>query len=311
MDRYGDMKDTLRKLQIKLLIGSHSPSRVYENILCVAAKESGIKTLSFQHGGYGERFNHMLHVNDFDNPMNDYFFVWGMGVKDYADKYGLKRIKIVPVGSAGIDGLCRRNKSVVRKDNRKKTVLYLPTSMRIKPKDRMLPGEFADNSYFLLQRKVICEVTKNKNIELLVKLHPNDEGINPISDFIKEVKINNCRRVKADIASLLPRVDLVISDFMSTALVQLLAMKKKAMFYIDQSAMLLEPEARASLEKAMYCFDNLGDFLKAISEYAAFPEKFPIKNNEEFLSRYGTYLNDGKSAERAVESIEKILSGVL
>lgn len=311
LSMHDDMKEMLEKNRIRLLIGSHSPSRIYENILCAAARELGIKTVSFQHGGYGERFNHVLHVNDFDNPMNNYFFAWGIGVEDYARKYGLNKVKVVLTGSAWADGLASRKVLRRPKSGGRKTILYLPTALRVRPKDRMLPGEFAANTYFLLQKRIISELAKNENIELLIRLHSNDDGVNPIADFIKESGFRNLRVVKTDLSELLPKVDLVISDFMSTTLIHLLAMKKNVMFYVDRSAMLLEPEARSALDKAMYCFDRLEDFLRAVSEYASFPEKFPVKDNKEFMIRYGRHLNDGRGAERAVECIKKVLTGVL
>lgn len=308
---YSDIKNILKNSQSKLVLGGHSPSRVYENILCASAKELGIKVLSFQHGGYGERFNHILHINDFDNPMNDYFFVWGSGVREYAQRYGLNRVKIVPVGSAWMDSLVMRKKSNMVKKDHRKTVLYVPTSLRIRPKMRMLPGEYPDNYYFMLQRKIISDIASNDGIELLVKLHPSDKALNPIAELLREGQFNNCRVVSGPLKSLLPKADLVVSDFMSTVLIESLAMNKNIMFYIDQSAMLFEPEARTLLNEAAYCFDKLDNFLKAISVYAKKPEEFPLKDNKKFLAHYGTYLNDGRSAERAVESIEKVLSDIL
>ncbi len=308
---YISLKHDLEKLlkRSDILIGGHSPSRVYENILCALAKDRGIKVVSFQHGGYGERFNHILHVNDFDNPLCDYFLSWGEGVKRYAVKYNLNRIKIIPVGSAWLDSLAIKNHHEGSADDSIKTILYIPTSLRVKPRSRMLPGEYSDNTYYDLQKKIISSVAKDPNVKLLVKLHPGDEAVNPIIDFIKEANLNNCSIVYGELSRWFEGSDLVISDFMSTTLLVALSMKKNVFFYIDSTAMLLERDARAMIDKAAYTFTSINDFLGSISDYVDSPGKFPRKTGDEFIINYGTYMNDGQSGKRAVEAIEKIFPG--
>lgn len=301
----------IKSHNIAALVSGHSPSRVFENILCAAAKAEGAKIISFQHGGYGERFNHMLHVNDFDNPLSDYFLVWGRGVVDYARKYSLNRVKNVPVGSAWIDSLVNKAKTCSGRRERHGSVLYLPTSLRVRPKCRMLPGEYPDNSYYLLQKKIISTVCAVPGIDFSVRLHPSDREQNPIADFMRTAGLCNCRSVSGNLTEHLLEAGLVISDFMSTTLIQALGMGKKIMFYIDQSSMLLEPRARELLEKCSYCYDDVGEFLGAIADYARDDSKFPRKDDREFLLNYGTYIGDGKSAYRAAGVIENIMSGVL
>lgn len=296
----------LKRLKIDLLVGSHSPLTVSENIAAICAKRMGIKIVSFQHGSYGDRFNHNVHVNDLDNCATDYFFAWGDDVKAYAARYNLKRVNIISVGSAWIDNIISKKQALAKK-NRIPNVLYLPTTLRVSPKERMLPGEFSDNTYFSMQRKIVSELSKNKKIKLLVKLQYRDLKNNPIVDFIKENNFENAKLVKGNLEKLLKNIDLVVSDFMSTTLIQTLALDKNIMYYIDQEAMLIEPSARAALEKCIYCYSNIDEFIKAIYDYSESTERFPRKENSEYLRSYGTYLGDGKSAERALDYIEGII----
>jgi hypothetical protein len=98
----------------------------------------------------------------------------------------------------------------------------------------------------------------------------------------------------------------IILDHAGTALGEALLTRKPLIVYAPGSAGSIPeaPDARALLRKRALVAETGLDFIATIDEFlrrSDFSEV--IDPDQEFLRAYGTYIGDGKSAERGAEAI--------
>jgi len=83
---------------------------------------------------------------------------------------------------------------------------------------------------------------------------------------------------------------------------------QKPVFVLTQFLKLCN-EAETLLRKRAICCPNVELLIKELTAYAESGLYKADVTNQEYLSSYGTFLNDGKSAERGVETVIEIISG--
>ena len=104
--------------------------------------------------------------------------------------------------------------------------------------------------------------------------------------------------------------ELFIIDSPATTLLQALTTNKKIIAFADKRFMHFKPEAVALLNKRVIFSTSKAEFLQDIATALKEPDwKPPEPINEEFLRAYGTYLNDGHSAQRSAQALFDLALG--
>jgi hypothetical protein len=100
------------------------------------------------------------------------------------------------------------------------------------------------------------------------------------------------------------RADLVLMLFASTALLEALLIDRQILVLVDPRFVKMQPEARRALERRAMVAATPEEFLTradSLLRSGAFAVSLPL--DDSFLRHYGTHLNDGRSAERALAAI--------
>lgn len=307
------LKNGLRQIRPCIIMTSGISGRV-----ATIARKANIKTVDFQHGGtYGY----------LDNPMlehlflgTDYFFCYGTGVSEFYEtpspnahlSSNARRPMPMPIGSPSLDFLMQReriSKPKNSKNGKDKTVVYVTTN---------LGGDgryfsyhmYPDIWFWRLQRRVIETCTECQNIQLIVKLYPQ-KGIrkdlihNPIRDWLNDVSLPNCQALEhTPFTDLLSIGDLFIIDVPATTLLEALTTTKPIITFADHKWVKVDSAAAALLRKRVILAESAEQFLYEIGNFLQCSDWcLPQQVNDEFLRAYGTHLNDGRSAERAVNQL--------
>lgn len=283
--------------------------------LLQAAAMRSIPRLIYQHGSaariaVSEFYPYLLH--------SERFLVYGKGTAEHLQRNGPScgdaRAEVVPVGSSRLDALRARMNprrvEVLRarlhgNDNRP-IILYVPTIMGISGKGLSVETGYADVSYFELQERIIRLFARFPSVNLLYKEIPSHDVWNPIPDLIQR-EIPTGRAVLAPpLAELVWAVDAIILDHVSTALGEALLTRKRLVVYSPNLAghAFEPPEAQVLLRKRAIVAETPDEFVEVVRTFLS-TNDFTEMNapNDGFLRAYSTHLNDGSSAERAVNEI--------
>ncbi len=119
---------------------------------------------------------------------------------------------------------------------------------------------------------------------------------------------SNCRvELKKSLPALIARCDLIVLLFPSTALLEALLSDKPVIVLVDPRFVSMRPVARAALERRAIVADSpvrLLEQFRAVLANGGFRASAPI--DDLFLREYGTYLDDGKSADRALAALTSV-----
>jgi hypothetical protein len=180
--------------------------------------------------------------------------------------------------------------------------MYVPTSL-LWP-ERFLPYDgYPANIYFKWQRELVDLFSKYDE-QFLVKL-PYKEGVkNPLSDYIQDKGIKNCRVLTVPLTEILHIADLFIIDYPSTALLQALTTDKKVVLFTHLLYQPLFPKALEVLKKRVLFSNDYEEFLKIVSDVLERKDFSPLKNpDEEFMREYGNCLVDDNNGKKAAKRI--------
>lgn len=225
-----------------------------------------------------------------------------------------QRPKVVPIGMARLDML--REHPRVNVDfsrgvtDKKLRVLVLISNL------------YGDSRYFtntlypdiLLWRaqKETLQTCRRYDINLTVKLYPksavrNVLYPNPLQDWIEESKFPARIEHNAKYTDLLAETDLVIMDSCQTTFLEALAANKAVITLADKRWMHFYQDAKTILPKNAFVAESFDEFFALIGNCLANPLlcRGDSEDNR-FLKAYGNHLDDGKSAERAVDFIESL-----
>jgi hypothetical protein len=174
----------------------------------------------------------------------------------------------------------------------------------------LTPGLLDDDvSYLELQQRILGIFADFPQVRLVYKeFVGGDHTYNPIPDYLRQ-KLPDALVIRdIPVVSLIWAVDGIICDYPGTALLQALLTSKPVLAYIDNRLFRTFPEAQALLRKRAWLADTADEFATQARMFLANGQPSGANlTNDEFLSAYGTYLNDGRSAERAADLIVGIV----
>lgn len=284
-----------------------------EPVACEVARQLGIPSVTHQHGGlcgYAEApiYEHM------ELYPGDYFFCYGEGIVRFLEKPVASayrstekhRARPVAVGSAALDSIAQVKVGTPpnyppNQTRKSRKVIYAPSSLMGDWRHHTYHSH-PDIWYWRLEQEAIKIFGRFPDIKCIAKLYPREFTTNPLDDWFRQNTLPNVKIVRdLPFTDFLNDADLFIIDCPTTTLVQAVPTNKKIILYTDRAFFRLDPRALELLKKRVVFSDSKEQFLEDIERVLGEDDwTLPEPVNDEFLKGYGTHLNDGRSAERAV-----------
>ena len=318
---YGLAETVLKKNHVKAVISWDTTSGPLASPIIQAAQKQGIPCIIYQHGSTF-RIDGLWWYRWLIRA--DMLLVYGEGtakhLRDTWPDSENPRARILAVGSARLDAISRsihQNqtaalRSQLKGNDPRPLILYVPTPFGGVGRAFSDVAGYPNVSYFELQQQVLIIFSENPGVRLLYKdMITRNALYNPLSDFI-QARIPNATVIReCALAKLFWAVDAIIVDHAITAMAEALLTTKPLLVY-DPSGMSSipePPEARALLRKRAIVSGTHQDFLRDIRKFLQEGNFSDLASpNQECLAYYGTYLNDGHSADRAAREILKCSS---
>ena len=270
-----------------------------------AYKAAGKPVVVWYHGACGYSDNQILYYNDI--AFCDHFLVGGQVAKRFFDRTYCQNGKFVPVGSAKLDRLvAARSGYGDAMAHQIKTVVYVLTGVMGNMR-YISYRQFSDNEYFMLQRRLLDEFKRYPHLQFLIKLSPTRHSMTPLKEYIDDNQIRNCRLVRdGSFTDLLNKGDLFIFDWPMTAFLEVLA-AGKPVIALDQGIPFYEEALTLARRRALMAHDVDG-LIEHVARVLSQGKISVDLSDEAFLRMFGTHLNDGKSAGRAVGFLNGLVS---
>jgi hypothetical protein len=117
----------------------------------------------------------------------------------------------------------------------------------------------------------------------------------------------NCRiETRTSLLRLMARADFIVLLFASTALLEALLTDRRILVLVDARFARMRSAAKAALERRASIAGSPKEFLDMYRHLLQLGQFDPIAElDDTFLKSYGTHLNDGGSAERALAAIRQ------
>ena len=268
----------------------------------VAAREAGIPFILYQEGGgYGIPHSPMLFATDL--RAEGWFLSYGPGTRELAQHRGLRpEGRVVDVGSAILDRLAARRPRPAEA-SAYHYVLYNPaTNIQHHPfNGGTSPHHFAQ------QKRMLRILSEFHSLSFRIKLPPNDDMPHLTGWLAAQTPpLRNCKLLLgAQMQDTLHQAAGFIFNFASTSLLEALLTDKPIFIVEDPLQIHFDPEARSLLaRRAVLCRDP-DEFASLFRRHLA-GEVLADVQDAEARRRYATYLDDGRSLERACRAVRRI-----
>jgi len=286
----------------------------WQRAVCAAAHASGVRVINMQHGMAGERLCPIVSYTECEG-VND-LLTYGTGMEDFCRRHHPDAAVPLPIGSPALDLLGETVGDKEQKERLltklglapdKKTVVYCLTSSTGNKLYISYSYPKSDSRYFAIQRRIVETFKDYPSLQFVVKQHVGMPREFPLGDLIRDLTLANCRVVveEPSFVELLALADLVILDSPTLTFLETLAMKKPVLVFNDWFRW--EPDSLELFKQSAVYSDDLEAFIGILRGYLAsgcFEEA--RRDGSAYLRRFGTYLGDGRSAQRAAATIERI-----
>lgn len=318
-DLWKNMTHSIEILDIQkpqaLLYGVIPDVNVNEIGLIMALRSKNIPIFCYQHGSsMGDIENPLWDVTD--RFYSDYMLVYGNGEQDYINSrpnHGDFNAIPLTVGSARLDTIAKKNRVNSLISLRQKCV-----GKNNNPVILYIPGIFFNNLYFYIynmknapffevRNKIAQLFADNPQINFLYKSFVSI-GTDPTIEMLKEV-CPKCRIINnIPLSDLQWSADVLIHEVPSTGMYEGLLTDKPMIVYSDRDVYRLSSEAKEMLSRRVILTESVDAFVEKTKNFLEANDFAPLKNpDREFLKRYCTHLDDGKSAHRASDAIAAIV----
>ncbi|WP_172825495.1 glycosyltransferase [Geobacter sp. DSM 9736] len=290
---------------------SNSPVSPMDIAAFASARAKDVPSIVYQHGIFLGNPDYLYAETQFP----DYWLNYGPGETQFAEQHGCIGENVtaqpVMVGCIDYDRLVQR----YALDNKEKstdscTILYPLATLHGDYRPLRNQNQ-ADISYWRTIKETIQLCCSFPFVTLVVKTFPHEHVLNPVALWVKEQGITNCVVIDQPwFAELAPIADVIITDIVSSPMIQATATRKHLITYAnpDHFPQAFPAEALRLLSKRASVAYTKDDFFQKIKETLV--EKTWLStppNNNEFLMGHGTYLNDGRSSERAATFISELI----
>lgn len=307
-----------KKIPIKaVLLSVHTHSKSFAVVQ--AAHDTGAKVISWQHGGAGYTYQPLMPYIELFN--SDYHFVYGEGVKssyqNTVTRSGFRRAlpEIIPVGSTTFDKMKNDSSDDLNKKQTVRSVLYITSNYYRNGyyvSQPTFPIEY-DIHLWKIQKTVLDLARHNPDCNFTIKLHPTHCDCQPLKDYANLHQIANVKFIVGEktLVELARSADIILFDLVSTGILQ--AMTTKKPIFVYGGAFKIGDGALRLLTRRAYYSESIDEFTSLVNNYisgtipSAPKEKTVNSGDLGFLNAYGTQSSDGKSAERALAVLNRIL----
>lgn len=284
----------------------------------MAAHSEKVPVIFYQHGAsMGDIENTLWDL--LDCMYGDYVLTYGEGVADYVRSRqqfnGLTTVP-VPVGSTRLDqvgnGITVNDVQAIRLgihgDPTAPVIVYVPGI----PSETFFRYDYIDirNSRLFATRLRLAEVFHNHlEVRLVYKLFGSVES-DPAAEMLKSVCpectiINDIPLTKLQWAA-----DLVIHETPSTGMFECLMTDKPLIVYVDRDIYRMPCGVRDLLGRRAIVTETGDELAGAVQQFLEKGDFSPLVNpDREFVRRFCTHEDDGKSAVRAARAIAGIAKG--
>ena len=254
-----------------------SEDRFEEQILYNLAKQNKISVIFSQHGFEFDTDEMIPYMNFFRwfPSRSDFIIVWGNMMKEWFIKNGVAAKKIKALGSPYFSKIFS-TKFKFKND-------YILLACDAKAFD-YVPEELCVKNILEYKNKIkkICQIVTNLNEKLVIKPHPSKYSDE--KKIAKEVGRNIKVVMGGDILPLIPPSSIVITTNITTAIIQVLILKKPVIlirtnsYYGKPDVLNLNGCIEANLE-------NLESILKKLLSDKKYVNDV-VKSGNNFLSKY-------------------------
>ncbi|MBZ5557416.1 MAG: hypothetical protein LAO77_09115 [Acidobacteriia bacterium] len=270
-----------------------------------ACQDAGLPLVTYQEGaGFGS----VVH------PMNDYaeivdgdaFLCYGPGNLEYRDAQaaaGRPAKPFVVVGSAEQDDVRARLRP--RATPRTVTsIMYVGTGVAANRQHHPCNGG-TDTAYAASQLLLFEALARlSSRVTVRVKPHPSDPLPGWYFDRRTHPRVEMLDGVLEDH---LDGTDLFIVDHPSTTLLTCCETAAHVYVLANPAMTRFTDGQRRSLETRAFVFEDAGALVRALDQLAAGAfQMSEIRADDDYVRRYGTYLADGQSAERAAAYLDTL-----
>ena len=271
-----------------------------------AMRSIGARTCIYQHGGFvGACVCPPWDCNDLS--LADCELTYGTGTADYfterVNRYQDDRAVPIGVGSSRLDswrGRIRRGRRVSRRPR----ILLVPNLI---PRNSRYfdAGTTPDVLESELQLALVDAAREFPHYDFIFKAFPYpDQQATPAVQLARRPR-SNCRvELRRPLLRQLATADFVVLTFASTALLEALMTDRRILVLVDPRFVMMRPRARELLSRRAHVATGPAEFLALYRRLLLDGGFGPLADPDDtFLREYGTHLNDGRSAERALASI--------
>lgn len=284
--------------QIKSIILRNDVKEL-EKTIVVSSKKMNASTLVIQHGMLAEPNGH-------DIIYADKVAVWGPYAALWYKQFGNDINKITIVGNPNFDEICEYKnlgnddddffKKLDLNKKRRLVTLIAPCTDVLK-----FSSFVTDDITRCLIRDVVKAIKSIGNLNLVVKLHPNDNLRSFAQLITRKDRSFMCIIDKTDLHELIKFSDLIITRDSTVALEAILMRKPIVIINLNKRPDLVPYVAKNVALGAYYNEDIISVINKALNDEEA-KRKMDIAR-EDFISNF-LYRTDSKSKERSLQLIE-------
>lgn len=301
--------DVIKSRKIKAVLAPYFVTPTSRSI-ARAAQNLGVPVLTWFHG---VPLNDHATIQYMELMSSDICMSYGtMLSKSYLRHAKQWNAKVVPVGSARLDHtkkVAKMPENTTPKSNNSTRLLYATTHYYQNDFYFCVFPPPSDNMLYRTQLAMINGIGRLDNVNATVKLFPGHHNRDPpLREYAETKGYKNMKWVKdvPPFVDLLNRCDVVVLDFPSTPLVEAVAAGKPV--FLLTKYLEIWRDVLKLLKRRVACFEHEGELIKSLKNYLQTGFYTADLSDDGFLKACCTYLNDGKSCERAVTEILKAIS---
>lgn len=264
-----------------------------------AARDMGCPVFGWGHGASGQATFTKQHRVEL--LVTDHYFTQGLGSQTTYEQYRGYDFAARPTGFPMLDALSSKLNSDSRSE-KSYAFLFAPTNLYKNNFYFSFYPPLVDYELYRAQDTIVDFLSGTPGTSLL-KI-----GLgNAYKDYFYEAFGGRIAIESAKpLTEMLSQAEAFILDLPTTTLLEVLC-TDKPVFVLTQFIKLTDL-AENLLRKRAVCAETADELIRALEEYCktgAYPADVM---NQEYLCAYGTYMNDGKSAERGARAVVEVIS---
>ncbi len=248
------------------------------------------------------------HRTDYNNycwwKSSEINFMFGEAISELARQHN-PNAKYISIGSLSIDKV-----PVTKPRKVKNKIIYIFNKYNGNNFTFWSGVYYPENTYYYYQSRIINKLLEYPQYNITLKLHPNFDYKNPpmIESLMAVFKKRKIKIIKNAYYAreLILDSDLVILDMPQTSLLQAIKAGKPVLLF-SGLGYVLDESIKKLVKKCAEYSEDIEEFISVLDKYLKDVKLWNAPDNDEFLRKCGTHLNDGKSCIRATQTILSII----